>query len=138
MSLNNKHRLTSSGELRIHAVRQDMSSDARSSPTHALVLPGVEEAERQFIAYSVGRPEPDFPSRLVLLHATNSPQPFPFSAVVAAAQREGTERIELWGPFSAWDELAGGVDNDPEWTMPCIAQYGFGGPEGVVWKYCDK
>lgn len=66
--------------------------------------------------------------RITLSHVAGD---VPFSAVRAAAQREGAEVIEYGGEgFTAWD--AEGVELDTEYPKPCYCVYGTD-PGDVEW-----
>ncbi|GMK53807.1 hypothetical protein CspeluHIS016_0103930 [Cutaneotrichosporon spelunceum] len=127
----------------VHAVRYEVIPGARPDATYGLVLPEVD-GERPFFTYSLKpgarnkdcRPETynahDQP-RLVVMHATPG---VPWYAVVAAATREGVNRIEAWQGYG-WDEEAGGAVMLPEENQPCLAVYGMRDDE-VEWEFDEK
>jgi hypothetical protein len=72
-------------------------------------------------------------ARLVIMHTTSG---VPWSAVVAAAHREGVTRIEAWQGYG-WDEEAGGPAMLPEENLACLAVYGWRDDE-VEWEFDEK
>ncbi|BEI82893.1 hypothetical protein CcaverHIS002_0307610 [Cutaneotrichosporon cavernicola] len=138
----------------VHAVRYEVIPGARPEAAYGLVLPEVD-GERPFFTYSVkpgarrkpeelrdSETEPqDSPeaynahdrARLVVMYSTPG---VPWYAVVAAATREGVNRIEAWQGYG-WDEEAGGAVMLPEENQPCLAVYGVTDND-VEWEFDEK
>lgn len=118
-------------------MRYQVIPGARPSATYGLVLPGPKDA-RPFFTYSCkayDNDDRDCPARMVIMYSTPD---VPWSAVVAAARREGVTRVEMWGNYSWWDGEAGGAELLPDESMPCIAQYGLGGDDKIEWEFDEK
>lgn len=58
----------------------------------------------------------------------------PFSAVMAAARKEGADTIEVWGD-QGWDQH--NPEIMPDELCPCIAVYGIPATE-AEWVWCEK
>lgn len=74
---------------------------------------------------------------MVIMYATST---VPWSAVIAAARKEGVRQVEMWGGgrYAWWDAEAGGVNLQRGHRKSCIAQYGFGGDDKIEWEFEEK
>lgn len=81
----------------------------------------------------------NLPRRLAILHVSHGRDadgnvvPFPFSAVLAVANKEGCASIDHWGPGAGWDKEGGGARLEDKDNIPCIARYA--GDE--EWAFCE-
>lgn len=130
-------------------MRYEVIPGARAEAAYGLALAEVN-GERPFFTYSVKpgnkpkvtstspemKPKPydaHDRARLVIMHATPG---VPWYTVVAAATREGVNRIEAWQGYG-WDKEAGGAVMLPDENLPCLAVYGWRDEE-VEWEFDEK
>lgn len=109
------------------------SANKNPQTTNALFLPADSTGEHPFITYAKAWQKPNQPSRLIITHVGHTAHArVPFSALLAAARREGCDEIEDWGD-NGWD--AEGAKLDDNKHCPCIATYGL---DDVEWEFVEE
>lgn len=116
-----------SGQLQFQSVYH--GNTKRPNTSNAVYLAAETDQDRPFIAYVVTKCD-DGKQALVVNHASRHA---PFSAVMAAARKEGTDSIEVWGDCG-WDQHDPEVE--PDDLCPCIAVYGIPANESE-WLWCE-